>query len=350
MRWLHSTRFSRPGSLDAASPVGDLLGPQPGPQPGSRARSGSASIPRSGRLAIVLLLPLLLPLALSLAGQSWAQGPAPGSGAPAVPEGVPGSSVETLGAPPGDAGGDRLELKELARAAKDSVVMLRILGATGREVGTGTGFFVDPWTLVTNAHVIASATRVQAVLADGSALDVAGIVARDVPADLAVLRLAEGSATSETRGLRLAEESAARVEPGTDVVVLGNPLGLSGTLSTGIVSAVRPDGIEPTSRDPAARSPRIQITAAISPGSSGSPVMDSGGEVIGVAVSQILFGQNLNFAVPVSELRPLLATAEPGRMVESYAAPGKVSPSLVRNLVLSVLAFGALVYFLRRST
>lgn len=238
------------------------------------------------------------------------------------------------------------ELRELVRESEGAVVLLRVLGAAGREAGTGTGFFIDGSTVVTNAHVVEPATRVEAVLADGSVVGVEGVLARDVEADLAILRVGPAEGISLPRGLELAPDGSG--ETGTEVVVIGNPLGLSGTLSTGVVSAVREEGVDPSGRGAGGKSPRLQITAAISPGSSGSPVMMTDGRVIGVAVSQLVFGQSLNFAVPVAELRRLLAGVDPGRLEQTYGAARAVSPALVRNLFISVLVFFGLVMVLRR--
>ncbi|MCG8456845.1 MAG: serine protease, partial [Holophagales bacterium] len=169
-----------------------------------------------------------------------------------------------------------MELKDLNRQARESVVLLEILGPTGRKLGNGTGFFVEGDVgmdrIATNLHVVRDAHRVEAVLADGSRIAVRGVLASDRDSDLAVLGVDRGSHPP----LRLS--AAPPAEPGDPVVVVGNPLGLSGTLSTGIVSAVRERGVVAEIDSRFEGAPRIQITAAISPGSSGSPVLDAYGE------------------------------------------------------------------------
>ena len=86
--------------------------------------------------------------------------------------------------------------------------------------------------------------------------------------------------------------------PGQKIVVIGNPLGLEGSVSEGIISAMRTDqGL-------------VQITAPISPGSSGSPVMTEDAKVMGVATLQSERGQNLNFAIPVQIVNAALAGIE----------------------------------------
>jgi S1-C subfamily serine protease len=229
------------------------------------------------------------------------------------------------------------DLKELARRSRDSVVLLEVYEIGGRQIGAGTGFFIDDHRLVTNWHVVENAALVEAVLATEEKIDVAGLVARDEVNDLAILEVEGGPFPA------LALTDSASVEAGERVVVLGNPLGsFTGSLSEGIISAVRLDGL--ADRLPGASSaPLLQITAAISPGSSGSPVMDLDGKVIGVAVSQMVQGQNLNFAVPAPAVRRLLESAAGGRLARTYRAkPSFARGAYFRNLVISVVLFAAL--------
>lgn len=228
------------------------------------------------------------------------------------------------------------DLEDLVRRSKHSVVALKIYDGLGREIGTGSGFFIDPEGLVvTNHHVIEEGARVEAVLADQRTLPVPGYLAVDETNDLAVLRVATPAAVPP---LFLADSSTVR--EGQRIVVLGNPRGLSFTTSDGIISAVRADGELPSG----VQVPLIQISAPISPGSSGSPVMNLEGLVVGVAVSQFLDGQNLNFAVPSQAVRELLDTVDAGAEPRPFGGGlARVKkPSFVRNLVISVVAFGFL--------
>lgn len=234
------------------------------------------------------------------------------------------------------------DLKSLARDARTSVLKLRMLDAAGREVASGTGFFVsDDGLLVTNRHVIDSAHRIEAVPADGSSYAVRGIVAQDEVNDLAVLRLDAG----RSRPLPLA--AGAVPDPGERVVVLGGPLGLAGSLSEGIVAAIRdPSEVE---RQTSQRSPLLQITAAISPGSSGSPVMKLDGEVVGVVVSQFGVGQNLNFAVPVAALHALMDRVGPGDALTPIGSMSVTSGNgYLRNVLISAFFFAVLYLALKR--
>ncbi len=234
------------------------------------------------------------------------------------------------------------DLKDLARDAKTSVLKLRVLDVSGREVGSGTGFFVSAdGLLVTNHHVIDSAYQVEAVPAEGPAYGVRGIVAKDEVNDLAVLRLDAG----RSQPLPLAADAVP--DPGERVVVLGGPLGLAGSLSEGIVAAIR-DPSEVEQRQ-SGRSPLLQITAAISPGSSGSPVMKLDGEVIGVVVSQFGIGQNLNFAVPVSAVHDLMQQAGPeAALTPLRSLSGTSRGSYLRNLLISAFFFAVLYIAIKR--
>ncbi len=238
---------------------------------------------------------------------------------------------------PGQPAFAQQEIKDLARNARGSVVLLEVLSGTGRVLSSGTGFFVGAETVVTNHHVIDSASFVQARFEDDTVLPVQQVLAENVDSDLAILRVTGATAG----GLPLYRGGS--VEPGEEVVVLGNPHGLSGTLSTGIVSAWRTDDFDARWKG----GPLLQITAPISPGSSGSPVMNRVGEVLGVAVSGYLTGQNLNFAVPIDEVRRLIDRVGP-EPVRSFGQSGGLQTPWVRNLTISLLVFGALIVFIRR--
>lgn len=188
------------------------------------------------------------------------------------------------------------ELVELARSSKPSVVRLLIRDDRGREVGTGTGFFIHAsGRLVTNFHVVEHAKEVEAEMTDGRKIPILGFLAEDQANDIAILKADFRPAPSEI--LALAEAAKDGVESGERVFLVGAPRGLVGTLSEGIVSAIRRtedlDKFDPDQHK--GRDPLLQITAAISPGSSGSPVINTQGQAVGVAVSFLGGGQSLNF-------------------------------------------------------
>lgn len=234
------------------------------------------------------------------------------------------------------------DLKELARRARDAVVVLEVAGGSGRPAGQGTGFFVGEGTIVTNLHVVEEAARIRARLADGSEVEVESILAADPEHDLAILSARPAAAAG------VLSLSSRPVEVGEEIVVVGNPLGLSHTLSTGVVAAVRENEAS------SLVSGRVlQITAAISPGSSGSPVMNLDGEVVAVAVSQFRVGQNLNFAVPAEKVRALLdAAAGSGSAERTLRDWGDDRTfrrvAYARNVLISLLVFGGIYFAYRK--
>jgi len=156
--------------------------------------------------------------------------------------------------------------------------------STGKKIGTG--FFINgDGLMLTNYHVIAGAERVVVKLADGKTVSSEGICYVYPDEDLAIIKIS-GNFIPVTIG------KSDAVEIGHRVYVLGNPEGLANSFSEGILSGRRVVG--PIKR--------LQITAAISPGSSGSPLLNDRGEVIGVVVSQSETGQALNFAIPIEKL------------------------------------------------
>ncbi len=174
---------------------------------------------------------------------------------------------------------------QLIKRIKPSVVAILTLDATGAPLMRGSGFFIGPNRVVTNRHVIENAYDAKVKLSNGESFPVQGVVGVDEVGDLVVLRVGISPAAQVSP---LTTVQTLPLE-GERVLVIGNPLGLEGTISDGLVSAVRkiPD-----------LGTIIQITAPISPGSSGSPVVNMKGQVIGVATSQFSQGQNLNFAMP----------------------------------------------------
>jgi S1-C subfamily serine protease len=185
--------------------------------------------------------------------------------------------------------------REIAAAAQRATVQIRALDARGGVDGLGSGFFVSPdGVIVTNFHVIQDAHALQVETHDGEVYDNVYYVTSDPRRDVAVLKIPVEGAVS----LRLGGDTAVIV--GAEVYAMGHPLGQTSTFSDGLVSASRT--IEGVSM--------IQISAPISSGSSGGPVMDGTGEVVGVATMVLAGGQNLNYAVPVQYVRPLLAAGD----------------------------------------
>lgn len=188
-------------------------------------------------------------------------------------------------------------MPELVRRIKPSAVAIETFNSRGEKLARGSGFFTAPDRVITNRHVIEGAYRAEIHLANGSVYPVRGVLAVDGEGDIALLQV-EVPAGLVTP----LEVVRATPQEGESVVVIGNPFGLEGSVSNGIVSAVR--DIPNFGRI-------IQITAPISPGSSGSPVVNMRGQVIGIATLQVSEGQSLNFAIPsdrIAQLRPAQMT------------------------------------------
>jgi len=165
------------------------------------------------------------------------------------------------------------------------------------EYAQGSGFLIDDQgTSVSNVHVIGSGDRAEVELEDGRKFAVTDVRAYDMTQDVAIFRI--GSATPGAGALTFPKVplgSSDAVNIGDKVVVISSPEGLSNTVTDGILSARR-----------GGEQPALQVSAAISPGSSGGPVFDEAGRVVGVAQSQWEEGENLNFAIPVEVVNMLL--------------------------------------------
>jgi len=203
---------------------------------------------------------------------------------------VASTQAPSAPAPSNQATATPMELTELHKSTRPAVVDIIALDKSSNPQSSGSGFFISPNEIVTNFHVIGKADSIGVILADGSETVCTAVRYLDKDRDLAVL------VTRKASTHQLALETS-RIEEGERIAVIGSPLGLDGTLSEGIVSAVRKndDMIE-----------FIQISAPISPGSSGSPVVNRFGKVVGVATMIFTEGQSLNFAVSSRELQQLL--------------------------------------------
>ena len=183
--------------------------------------------------------------------------------------------------------------QQIAKSVLTSTVLIVMEDANGKSISSGSGFFIERGMIATNLHVVEGVFKgyVKRV-GTNKKYPIIGIAAMDSRQDLAILIVSDFGAPILPLG------NSDKVQVGESIYVAGNPIGfLEGTFSNGIVSGVREFRVD---------SKRIQITAPISKGSSGGPVLNSKGEVIGVAVSTITAGQNLNFAIPSDYLNELL--------------------------------------------
>jgi Do/DeqQ family serine protease len=166
--------------------------------------------------------------------------------------------------------------------------------APEREVkqGTGSGFIINNnGYIVTNAHVVAGATKVTVTLKDGRTIagKVKGI---DRVTDVAVIEVAEKNLPSIQMG------NSERIKPGEWAIAIGNPLGLDNTVTAGIISATGRTSAEIGAADK--RVNYIQTDAAINPGNSGGPLLNAIGQAIGMNTAILRGTQGLGFAIPIN--------------------------------------------------
>ena len=166
-----------------------------------------------------------------------------------------------------------------------AVVVIVALDEQTRAISQGSGFIVrEDGAIITNYHVVGTASKIKVKVGE-RIYDVEGLIHADIENDLAVLKI-DGNNLPK---VRLGDAEKAQV--GEKVYVIGSPQGFENTISEGILSGIRK--IDEKRKI-------LQITAAISPGSSGAPVFNKNGEAIGVATFLIAEAQNMNFAMPVN--------------------------------------------------
>ena len=217
--------------------------------------------------------------------------------------------------------------QEIADEILPSIVLLEMKDANGQPHGVGSGFFIGPCEIATNFHIVEGAYEGSAKpFGQDKRYEIEGYTALDVDNDLIILKIKDPDKTIVEASVPLLGDMGG-VRTGNLIYAVGNPEGLEGTISNGIISGIRhPNPSQGTSYT------RIQITAPISPGSSGGVVLSTEGQVIGVSVSgvpslktiplqnpqdvqYINVAQNLNFAIPAEYLLMLLGERDPDNII-----------------------------------
>lgn len=186
---------------------------------------------------------------------------------------------------------EKLQVTKIAQEYGPSVVYIATYDRKGELHSIGSGFFVSQDGIIaTNYHVIQGSFAGAVKTSTGKRYKDVYILSYDIDKDVALLQVNENNASAVTIG------DPDTAKQGDEVITIGNPEGLQNTVSDGIISAIRE--VEGTSV--------FQITCPISKGSSGGPLFNLNGEVVGLTTLMWATGQNLNFAIPISVLTPLL--------------------------------------------
>jgi serine protease Do len=182
----------------------------------------------------------------------------------------------------------KLSITKVVKQAEPAVFLVKTF-SNGEGIGMGTGFFIESSGIgVSNFHVFEGGDEWTIQTSDQKQYNVIDIIESSEEFDYIVFQVEKGKQFPKL------EIAVNRPEKGEDIIVLGNPKGLESTLTRGIISSIR----DIKENDKAL----LQIDAAISPGSSGSPVMNMKGEVVGIATMKILECENCNFAMSIEVL------------------------------------------------
>ncbi|MGH2508663.1 MAG: S1C family serine protease, partial [Ktedonobacteraceae bacterium] len=188
----------------------------------------------------------------------------------------------------------RKDIPAIAKSANGAIVSIVMSDKDGHAIAQGSGFLIsNDGVILTNYHVIAEGTSAVAKLPDGTLYVVDGVLASDKVRDVAVIKVHGSNFRTLTLG------NSDQLQVGEEVVAIGNPLSLESTVSNGIVSGIRTVEKE--------GGKFLQVTTPISPGSSGGPLFNMAGEVVGITTMYLEGGENLNFAIPINDAKRLLS-------------------------------------------
>ena len=179
-------------------------------------------------------------------------------------------------------------IKDIIADTEDATFVVYTYNSFGSPQGIGSGFFIDDKGIgITNYHVLDGAIKASIKNSDGSEYEIDKVLASDKDWDILKFSIKN----PERKSFKTLDFRNREMEKGDIVYNISNPLGLESTVSEGIVSSLREDG---------QHGKTVQITAPISPGSSGSALLDKQGKVFAVATFLKEGGQNLNFGVSIT--------------------------------------------------
>jgi S1-C subfamily serine protease len=195
-----------------------------------------------------------------------------------------------------------LESTEITKKTAPAVVLLK--GVTDKGNLLGSGFVISSdGKIATNLHVIQELKSGGVQLASGDKCDSFSILAFDERKDIAIIKVPGFDLPTVTLG------NSNTIQVGEPVLIVGSPLGLQGSVTTGVISSMRDDPSGGGFKT-------IQTDAAASPGNSGGPLVNQKAEVIGIVTFKAAGGENLNFAIPVNYLRGLMESLSPPMSLE----------------------------------
>ena len=234
---------------------------------------------------------------------------------------------------------------EIAKSAIESTVSIIALDNNSQPLGFGSGFIIEDELIATNVHVIEGSTSGY-VLVNGQVkkYNIDGYYSIDKSNDLVILKVSG----LKLKSMILSQGSIPEI--GEKIFAIGNPKGFNGTFSEGIISGIRNFD----------KNQVLQITAPISPGSSGGPVLNINGEVVGIAFATYSEGQNLNFAIPTQYLITLKNNLQDLKAISTLKKPvsslktANVKPNikegvLIRNIILGCFGSYSFTYSIKNN-